>query len=628
MPTSTNSEYLNISRTSILFFLDMFFGFTSLYLAFLLKYDWSIPPYELSFYFRLLPLLFIFRSITFLCFRLYSRFWEYASLEDIGQIINSVITGSLLILFYISGDIGPQREVQIPYTILIIDTVILIGLQVGSRVAWKGWRQYLRARRYSNKRSIRKVFIWGAGSNGALLLESLQKQYSNYFVVGLIDDDDLKLNNMLKGVKVLGNRHNIPHLIKEYEVEEILIAAGNMTTENLNDVFQICHKNSVKFKVVPSYVDMVTKEIQISKIRDIEISDLLGREPIQLDVGSIRNVIQDRVVMVTGAGGSIGTELCEKLLEFEPAALIMVDRGENYLHELNVTLDGYDTRVQTHFIYGSVTNKEKMEDIFRRHRPTVVFHAAANKHVPLMEVNVDEAIVNNVYGTKVVADLSDAYKVEQFVLVSTDKVVKPTSIMGMTKRIAEQYIRFLSENSNTRFLAVRFGNVLGSKGSIVPMFKQQISRGGPVTVTHPDMERFFMLIPEAVGLILQAVVMSSQGGNVFVLDMGNPVKIVDLARKMIQISGYKRRSDIEIRYVGIRPGEKLKEELSLDEEEIIPTFHDKIKMLRSNEPYNPNYDEWLDSLCRQALDSDAEKIKSVISEMIPDMPNTTSKVRS
>jgi len=622
-----NSNYLMTSKNSVLFFIDVFFGFASLFLAFLLKYDWVIPPEELSFYFRILPFVFAFRAFAFLFFRFKSQICEDACLEDIGQKINSIVVGSVLILFYAFGSIGTGGNIQVPFAILIIDAVILLGLQVGFQLAWKEWRNYLKKRQHKFNNKVNRALVWGAGNKGALLLERLRQQHSNCLVVGLIDDDELKIGNKLGGINVLGSRNNIPHLVKKHQVDEILIAFENITTENLNEIFQICQDNNVNFKIIPSYVDRADDIVQITKNRDIEIKDLLGREPVRLDEGSIRNSIQGRVVMVTGAGGSIGTELCEQLLKFEPASLVLVERGENYLHELKVTLDGYDTSVQKHFIFCSVTNKEKMENVFERFRPDVVFHAAANKHVPIMELNVDDAINNNVYGTKVVADLSDKYKVSDFVLISTDKVVKPSSIMGMTKRIAEQYIQFCAETSNTRFLSVRFGNVLGSKGSVVPLFKQQIARGGPITITHPDMERFLMLIPEAVGLILQAAAMREVSGRVFVLEMGNPVKIVDLAKKMIRISGYNQ-NDIEIKYVGIRPGEKLTEELVLDEEEITPTFHNKIKMLKSSKPHNPHYDEWVDSLCRQASGSDKENLKSIISEMIPDLPSPISTVNN
>ncbi len=445
--------------------------------------------------------------------------------------------GSFLILLYVSNGVGLQETVQIPIAILIIDGVVLLGLQVGFQGVWKGLRKTLLGQPF-------------------------------------ISDD---------------SSHDLNSEIAPY-------VKGNESVQVSDD--------------------------------DLEITKLLGREPVQLDMRSIRKVIQGRVVMVTGAGGSIGTELCQQILEFRPGSIVMIDRGENYLHELKVTLDKCDTNVQTHYVYGSITNKEKMKNLFERYRPDLVFHAAANKHVPIMEHNIDEAISNNIYGTKVVADLSDQYNVDNFVLISTDKVVKPTSIMGMTKRIAEQYVKFLSETSATCFTVVRFGNFLGSKGSVVPMFKDQIRCGGPITVTHPKMERFLMLIPEAVGLILQTTAFSGSGGKVFELDMGQPVKIVDLARTMIQMFAKKGKEDIEIKYVGIRPGEKLSEELVLEEEKIVPTIHEKIKMLKSDVPYNPHYDEWLDALCRQASDPDPEpdKIKSIMSEMIPDLPSPISTV--
>ena len=539
-----NSKFSTISRNIVLFLIEMFFGLASLYLAFLLKYDGVIPSQELSFYFQIVPLAFAFRAFSFLFFRFNSQFCDDPCQEDTSKKIQSVVVGSLLILFFVSGSIGIHKNTQVPLAILIIDAVILLGFQFGFQSFWKGLRKYIAQR---------------------------QK---------------------------------------------------NESKESSNETVEICLKNTFNSQIAPSHMD--------EDDRDIYIRKLLGREPVQLNMGSIRNVIQGRVVMITGAGGSIGTELCEQILGFNPDSLVMVDRGENYLHELKFTLDKYDTSVRTHFIYGSITNKEKMENVFERYRPDIVFHAAANKHVPIMEHNIDEAISNNIYGTKIVADLSNKYDVDSFVLISTDKVVKPTSIMGMTKRIAEQYVRFLSKTSRTRFSSVRFGNVLGSKGSVVPMFKEQIARGGPVTVTHPKMERFLMLIPEAVGLILQTTALNGAGGKTFILDMGCPVKIVDLARKMIQLSGKAELNNIKIKYVGIRPGEKLKEELVLDEEEVFPTVHEKIKMLESNVPYNPHYDEWLDSLCRHALDPDPEpdKIKSIMSEMIPDLPSSVTAIQS
>ncbi len=547
MTQITNSKFSTISRNIVLFSLEMFFGFASLYLAFLLKYDGVIPPQELSFYFQIIPLAFAFRSFSFLFFRFDSQFCSDPCLENTNKKIKSVFAGSLLILLFVSGSTGIRENTQVPLAILIIDAVILLGLQVGFQLFWKKLRIFMGRQQC---------------------------------------EDESK--------------------------------------ENSDEVTEVCRKNNVNSQIVPSYMDREESD-QESYIRK-----LLGREPVYLNMEAIRNVIQGRVILVTGAAGSIGTELCEQILGFNPASLVMIDRGENYLHELKVTLDKYDTSVRTHFVYGSITNEEKMENIFERYRPDIVFHAAANKHVPIMEHNIDEAISNNIYGTKVVADLSDKYDVDSFVLISTDKVVKPTSIMGMTKRIAEQYVRFLSKKSQTRFSSVRFGNVLGSKGSVVPMFKEQIARGGPVTITHPKMERFLMLIPEAVGLILQTTALNNFGGKTFVLEMGCPVKIIDLARKMIQLSGKKGQDNIKIKYVGIRPGEKLREELVLEEEEIIPTSHEKIKILESNVPYNPHYDEWLDALCRQATEPypESDKIKSIMSEMIPDLPSPVSTIKN
>jgi FlaA1/EpsC-like NDP-sugar epimerase len=451
------------------------------------------------------------------------------------------------------------------------------------------------------------VLILGAGDTGAHLLRYIQRFSPKYKVLGFIDDDAKKMNNSLMGIKVLGNRQDISDLVEKLGIKELLIAVTNISTESLGEIIDICTLCRVKYKIAASITDLNTKEVHISKIKNIEIQDLLSRNQVSLDLASLQSLMQGKRVLVTGAGGSIGSELCRHILEYNPSHLVMVDRCENYLYELKSGLpaDDHDTRL--HFIFSSITNLEKLKTLFSKHRPQLVFHAAAHKHVPLMEDNPDEAVINNVMGTRMIAETSESYAVEKFILVSTDKVVRPTSVMGMTKRVAEKYIQHIGKVSQTRFMIVRFGNVLGSNGSVVPLFKKQISEGRAVTVTHPDMERYFMLIPEAAQLILQAAAIG-EGGNIFLLDMGKPVKIVDLARKMIQLAGYVADQDIEIKFTGVRPGEKLQEELINPDETAVPTFHKKIKILNTTATEIPNFEKELDSLYHIARNGDHDEV--------------------
>ncbi|MFQ5674108.1 MAG: polysaccharide biosynthesis protein, partial [Nitrospinales bacterium] len=444
-------------RRIILFLIDAFLGIVSLYCAFLLRFDWEIPQSELALFFSLLPFVLIFRSVSYLYFGFYSRLWRYCGLEDMLQILKAVVTGSLLLIgavfFY-------NRAIAVPRSIFLIDFGVLMFLIGGSRLAWRLWGEKQKQTTSQGKTGEMNILILGAGDTGSLLLNNLRKQLSHYVVRGFIDDDPKKLNTSLKGKKVLGSRHDIPRLVKVHEIKEILVAANNITSESLSEVVGICHESGVHCRMLVSVIDLATNEIHISRIKNIEISDLLGRSPVSLDVSAIKKMVHGKRVLVTGAAGSIGSELCQQLLEFEPATLVMLDRGENYLYELGVVLDGKTKGTELIFLFGCVTNREKMESIFLQYQPQLVFHAAAHKHVPLMEINADEAVKNNVHGTKVIADLCDEFSVEKFVLVSTDKVVNPTSVMGMTKKIAEQYVRHINEKSKTRFMAVRFGNVL------------------------------------------------------------------------------------------------------------------------------------------------------------------------
>lgn len=579
-------------RRFALFAFDIILGCLSLYFAYWLRYEGSPPPEIMANYFELIPLVLISRSIPYFYFGFYTRFWKYSSLEDLIQILKAVAIGTLLILF---TSFLYNRSLSIPRSVIIIDMILLVMMLGGSRLGWRMFREGLVHQNDMDEGHRSPVLILGAGDTGAHLLRYIQRFSPQYKVLGFLDDDPKKLNNTLSGVKILGNRQDIPRLAEELGAKELLIAINTISTESLGEIVDICTRCRVKYKIATSITDLGTKEIHISKIKNIDIQDLLSRDQVSLDLASLRSLMEGKRVLVTGAGGSIGSELCRQILEYNPSSLIMVDRCENYLYELRSGLPIGDRDTLLHFVFCSITNKEKMETLFDKHQPQLVFHAAAHKHVPLMEDNPDEAVINNVLGTRMVADISEKFSVEKFILVSTDKVVKPSSVMGMTKRVAEKYIQHIGRDSKTRFMIVRFGNVLGSNGSVVPLFKKQISEGRTVTITHPDMERYFMLIPEAAQLIMQAAAIG-EGGNIFLLDMGKPVKIVDLARKMIQLAGYVPDEDIEIKFTGVRPGEKLQEELINLDETAVPTFHKKIQILNTSAPDISDFESRLDAL--------------------------------
>jgi FlaA1/EpsC-like NDP-sugar epimerase/lipopolysaccharide/colanic/teichoic acid biosynthesis glycosyltransferase len=617
VPVSLNWKNLKVSPQGwVFFFLDSLFGFASFYTAYQLRYDWAVPAKEIEVIIYLLPIIFVSRAVAYFCYRFYSRFWEYSSLGDLILIVKGALLGSLLLVGAIFLHSNPP--LQLPRSVPIIDFFLLISLLGGSRMIWRLWRERQKQTPFASEGGVRTL-VFGAGDTGAILLKNLQSKSTAFMICGFVDDNLQNKNKTLMGIKILGNRYDIPSLVTDLEIKEILIAMKNISSESLSEVFEICAKCGVKLKIVSSVEDISTNEVHLSKIRKMEISDLLGRDSVSLDLSAIKNMIYGKRVLVTGAGGSIGSELCNQILDFEPSELIMVDRGENYLYELINTLSSGNNpewaKTKKHYKFCSITNREKMDSIFCHYRPQLVFHAAAHKHVPLMEQNVDEAVVNNIYGTKMTVDVSDKYGVERFVMVSTDKVIRPTSVMGTTKKIAEQYVEYKNSKSKTKFMTVRFGNVLGSKGSVIPFFQNQIENGGPVTVTHPAMTRYFMLIPEAVQLILQAAVIG-EGGEIFVLEMGKPVKIVDLARKMIGLAGYEVDKDIEIIFTGKRPGEKLYEELVDEYDEVMETKHQKIKVLQSKRPLGENFNQKVDELFRVALKGDFNEIKVLLRSML------------
>ncbi|WP_314970784.1 nucleoside-diphosphate sugar epimerase/dehydratase [Peptostreptococcus stomatis] len=459
---------------------------------------------------------------------------------------------------------------------------------------------------------LSRVMIVGAGEAGQMVINEINKNKGklNRQVVALIDDNEQLLGQEVCGKTVDGRVDDIPDLVKKFMVDEIIFSIANISNKRKKEIIDICRATSCYTKTIPSFLEIIDGKVDFKIIRDVEIDDLLGRDPVNLDMDKIRGYISHKIVMVTGAGGTIGSELCRQIYKYGPRKIILLDNYENNVYNVQQELlMKYDHQLDMEVVIANIREEKRIEEIFSKYRPNIVFHAAAHKHVPLMEANPTEAVKNNVFGTLNLLKISDKYGVKKFVLISTDKAVNPTNIMGATKRLAEKLIQIYNENSPTDFVAVRFGNVLGSNGSVVPLFKSQIQAGGPVTVTHKDIIRYFMTIPEAVALVMQAVAMAS-GGEIFVLDMGDPVKIDDLARNIIRLSGFEPDVDIDIVYTGLRPGEKLYEELLMAEEGLKVTDHNKIFI---GKPQEFNRDEIFGQLEELKLASEDEDVPRVIS---------------
>lgn len=465
---------------------------------------------------------------------------------------------------------------------------------------------------------MKKVLIVGAGAAGAMLIKDLPiNENLNFKIVGLVDDNPGKKGSVICGYSVLGNRNSIPSLCKKYEIDQIFIAIPSASSADKNEIIEICSKTRAKIKIVPAIDQAISAPgTKKSMYREVRIEDLLDRTPIVLDNKEISDYIEDKVVMVTGGGGSIGSELCRQIMKYRPKTLVVVDIYENNAYDLQMELNRHYPDNPPQVLIASIRDRARLEDIFKEYKPYIVFHAAAHKHVPLMEVSPCEAIKNNVFGTFNVAMCADKYGTKRFVMISTDKAVNPTNIMGATKRMCEMIVQSMQKISDTEFVAVRFGNVLGSNGSVIPLFKKQIEEGGPLTVTHKDITRFFMTIPEAAQLVLQAA-SYAKGGEIFVLDMGKPVRIYDLAKNMIRLSGYTPGVDIKIEVTGLRPGEKLYEELLMSEEGLAKTRHEKIFIGAPSDITMEELKPSLDLLQEAAESNDIAKIKDIVEKVVP-----------
>lgn len=538
--------------------------------SFLLRFDLNLPPKETV---HLVYGLFIWvaaKIIVFRLARLDRGWWRFLSLDDlprlaIGNLLGS-LAGTCAILW-----LAPSR---FPRSVFILDLLICSLLTVGVRLVAK---IFFEAPKFHASADKKRTLVYGAGSAGVSLLAEIRHNAGlPYHVIGFMDDDPKLLGLVIHGAKVLGNGEKLAAVVAKHKVDMILIAIPSASGQQMTQILRCCQESDVSYKTVPGLGEIIEGNGLVKQVRDVAVEDLLGRSPAQLDEKEIAAKLANKVIVVTGAGGSIGSELCRQIARFRPEAIVGYEIAENALFHVDQEMRSHFPDVRFYPEIGSVQNPQRLAEVMERHHPSILYHAAAYKHVPMMEAHIFEALENNVFGTYTTALAAREYGIEDFVMISTDKAVRPTSVMGVTKRLAELVVNSL-QNGGTRFVSVRFGNVLGSNGSVIPLFKKQIAAGGPVTVTHREMQRYFMTIPEASQLVLQASSMG-QGGEIFVLDMGAPVKIVDLARNLILLSGLRPNEDIRIEFTGIRPGEKLYEELCTFDESSIPTRHEKIKM--------------------------------------------------
>ena len=548
--------------------------------------------------------------IIFWCFRMYHSLWQYASIAELYKIVEACVVAELAHLCVTSF-----MGWMLPRSCYFTSGVFLIVAMSASRFMYRLLRQLINEYRHTSEQL--KIMIIGAGEATSVLMREISnsRYLDNSKVVCIIDDDLGKVGKYIRGVKIVGTRDHIKEYARYYDIDEIIFAIPSASTKDKREILNICKETSCNLKILPGVYQMVDGEINIKDLRNVDVLDLLGRDPVKVDIESIMGYVKDKTVLVTGGGGSIGSELCRQLVSHKPKCLVIFDIYENNAYDIQqeLKIKYPDANVVT--LIGSIRNTSRLESVFEQYKPDIVYHAAAHKHVPLMEVSPNEAIKNNVVGTWNVAKMADKYGVKKFVMISTDKAVNPTNIMGASKRLCEMIVQSFNKISDTEFVAVRFGNVLGSNGSVIPLFKKQIAEGGPVTVTDKNIIRYFMTIPEAVSLVLQAGAYA-RGGEIFVLEMGAPVKIDDMARNLIRLSGYTPDVDIKIEYTGLRPGEKLYEELLMAEEGMKDTAN---KLIHIGKPIEMNEDEFFTQLAelKEACYQDDEHIKEKVAQMVP-----------
>lgn len=562
---------------------------------------------------KYMPYGFISTIIIFIICKLYSSMWRYAGMEEAIHVVFACAFSTVVqfITVYAMHLPLPRSYYFLFFSQLLIGVGIL-------RFSYRFLRSILRRREVIQKKDAIRTMIIGAGKGGEMVVNEMRNSlYTNHIPVCLIDDDPNKKGIHLHGIPVIGNRSQIKSAVEEYKIQEIILAIPSMEYKNKKEILNICKDTNCMVKILPGIYQIINEEVSVSKLREVEIEDLLGREPIPKANEHVASYVKDQVVVVTGGGGSIGSELCRQIAQYEPKQLIILDNYENNAYALQMELIRKYPQLDLVVLIVSVQNKRRIHNIFQKYKPQLVFHAAAHKHVPLMENSPCDAIRNNVFGTMNVAMEASLCGTKRMVLISTDKAVRPTNIMGASKRICELVIQYFNEHSETEYMAVRFGNVLGSNGSVVPLFRKQIQEGGPVTVTHPDIIRYFMMIPEAVNLVLEAGAYA-HGGEIFILDMGEPVKILDLAENMIRLSGYVPYDEIKIVFTGLRPGEKLYEELLISEKNKVETDNERIFIAQLPPRDQEEFKVLIKELKETAFAEDNKNIRKVVQKLVPE----------
>ncbi|MEA2105240.1 MAG: nucleoside-diphosphate sugar epimerase/dehydratase [Bacteroidota bacterium] len=604
----------------IVFLIDLFICAISISLAFLLRFNFDIPqPYFNSLNF-IIPFVLFVRSITFLIFRTYAGIIRYSGAKDTERIFIVAITGSILfIIINILNYYLINGTFIIPFSIIAIDFLITIFLMASFRLSTKIIYQEL----YNPTKEKTGMVIYGADQFGVITKRTLDRDAkSKHKVLAFLDINHANIGKTLEGVTIYHPQY-LDSLAKKNDIEKLIIAKENIDSEEKQSIIEQSLQNNIKVLTLPEVNTWINGELSFNQIKEIKIEDLLERPPIILDVNKIKKKLLNKCILVTGAAGSIGSEIVRQLIAFNPSKIILFDQAESPLYDMELDMQEKHNFYNFEIVIGNIADEYRIQKLFEVYKPLIVFHAAAYKHVPMMESNPTEALRTNIMGTKILADIAHAFKVEQFVMVSTDKAVNPTNVMGASKRIAEIYVQAFNQVSNTNFITTRFGNVLGSNGSVILRFKKQIDKGGPVTVTHPEVTRYFMTIPEACQLVLEAGAIS-RGGEIFLFDMGKSVKIINLAKKMIKLSGLEIGKDIQIKYTGLRPGEKLYEELLNDKENTIPTHHSKI-MIAKVRTYDFDQVKWeIQQLILLQREHNNMKIVKKMKEIVPEFKSQNS----
>ena len=605
----------SLPKVLLILFLDVLCTAGSFFMGLWLRYEFSIQDIRADHLNGFLSSIWIWCLITvvvFLVFKLYNSIWAFVSTSEVFRIIGAYTVLAVIgvAVFHFDGNVIPRSSMVMGFVISFMCTVAI-------RFSYRLYRTALRkVSHMAHSRGVKNVMLIGAGDAGrALALEFVNSDFVRDNLACVIDDNPVKLNKRLCGVPIVGNRYDIPGAAKQYKINKIIFAIPSCTAKVRKEILDICTTTGCEVQMLPGIFQMVNGDVSVSKLRKVDPQDLLGRDPIKVNLEEIFDYIHGKTVMVTGGGGSIGSELCRQIASAKPEQLIILEIYENSAYDIQMELTRLYPDLDLQVLIGSVRNTNRVDYVVGKYKPDLIFHAAAHKHVPLMEDSPNEAIKNNVFGTYKMAKAAAKYGVKRFVLISTDKAVNPTNIMGASKRLCEMVVQMMNRESKTEFVAVRFGNVLGSNGSVIPLFKKQIEAGGPVTVTHPDIIRYFMTIPEAVSLVLQAGYYA-RGGEIFILDMGEPVKIDTMARNMIRLSGYEPDVDIKVVYTGLRPGEKLYEELLMKEEGLQETAN---KLIHIGKPIEMDDEKFREQLARleKAYKAEVTNMKDIVAEIVP-----------